>query len=163
MPQKIKADKEYPFYQAYHDVKYILRHDCSKDVPLREPKESRTYRFLNKAQKEIVVYHVDAGIIKNDNISKCDYGIFTEDDTLFLIELKGSDQEHAIDQINSTIKHLLDTPKVKVKKVNARVVLSRVRVPRIATSSENKLKQMLFKRYGGGTYKKQTRNLEEIY
>jgi len=30
MPQKIKADKEYPFYQAYHDVKYILRHDTNK-------------------------------------------------------------------------------------------------------------------------------------
>ena len=146
---------------AYHDATYILRHDCSKEVSLREPGESQTYRFYNKSEKEIVVYKIDGGIISNDGVLKCDHGIYTEDDSLYLIELKGADLNHALDQINSTIDILIKRPSIKVKKLNARIVLSRVSIPRIAASKENKLKQLLHKSYGGGDYKKQSRTLED--
>ena len=92
---------------------------------------------------------------------KCDYGIYTEEGWLFLIELKGKDLEHALDQLNNTISILIKRPNIKVKKLNARVVLSRVSVPRLFTSKENRLKQLLYKSYGGGDYKKQCRILED--
>lgn len=161
MAQKIKVQKEWPFFQAYHDNGYILRHDCSKEVSLREPGENRTYELHNKSGKEIVVYKVDGGLINDENVLKCDNGIYTENDWLFLIELKGADLNHALDQINNTIDILLKRPNKKVKKLNARIVLSKVSIPRISASKENKLKQLLHKSYGGGNYKKQSRLLED--
>lgn len=159
MAQKIKAQKEWPFFQAYHDGAYILRHDCSKDIPLRESREKRVYRLLNNSAKEIVVYKIDGGIINNDEVQKCDNGIYTEDDLLILVELKGADLDHALNQISSTIKILLKQPSIKVKKLNARVVLSKVRVPDMLSTKEKQLKQLLQKSYGGGDYKKQSRVL----
>lgn len=159
MAQKIKAQKEWPFFQAYHDGAYILRHDCSKDIPLREPREKRVYRLLNNSAKEIVVYKIDGGIINNDEVQKCDNGIYTEEDLLILVELKGADLDHALNQISSTIKILLKQPSIKVKKLNARVVLSKVRVPDMLSTKEKQLKQLLQKSYGGGDYKKQSRVL----
>lgn len=159
--QKIKAQKEWPFFQEYHDGAYISRHDCSKEVVLRESGENRTYRLHNKSGKEIVVYKIDGGLINNDDVLKCDNGIYVEDDLLFLIELKGRDLNHALDQINSTIDILLKQSHVKIGKLNARIVVSRVSVPRITASKENKLKQLLHKSYGGGDYKKQSRLLED--
>lgn len=157
--KKIKKQKEWLFFQTYHDENYILRHDCSRDVPLRE--QNKTYKLYNKSKKEIVVYKVDGGLINDNDVLKCDYGIYTEDDWLFLIELKGKDLEHALDQINSTIDILLKQQNIKVKKLNARIVLSKVSVPRIHTSKENKLKQLLCKFYAGGDYKKQSQTLED--
>ena len=159
MAQKIKAQKEWPFYQAYHNVAYILRHDCSKDVPLREPKEKRLYRLLNNSGKEIVVYKIDGGIINNDEVQKCDNGIYTEDNLLILVELKGTDLDHALDQISSAINILLKQPSVKVERLNARIVLSKVRVPDMLSTKEKKLKQLLQKSYGGGDYKKKSQVL----
>ena len=161
MAQKIKEQKERPFFQAYHDNGYILRHDCSKEVSLREPGENRTYKLHNKSGKELVVYRIDGGLINDENVLKCDNGIYTENDWLFLIELKGADLNHALDQINSTIDILLKRPNKKVKKLNARIVLSKVSIPRISASKENKLKQLLHKSYGGGNYKKQSRLFED--
>lgn len=161
MAKKIKAQKEWPFFQAYHDCAYISRHDCSKEVVLREPGESRIYKFHNKSGKEIVVYKIDGGLINNEDVLKCDNGIFIEDNSLFLIELKGADLNHALDQINSTIDILIKRPNIKLKKLNARIILSRVSVPRITASKENKLKQLLHKSYGAGDYKKQSRTLED--
>ena len=161
MAQKIKPQKEWSFFLAYHDAACILRHDCSKEVSLHEPGESQTYRFHNKSGKEIVVYKIDGGLINNEDVLKCDNGIFTEDNLLFLIELKGADLNHALDQINNTIDILIKRPSIKVKKLNARIVLSRVSIPRITASKENKLKQLLHKSYGGGDYKKQSQTLED--
>ena len=162
MERKIKAQKEWPFFLAFHDTSYILSHDCKKKVSLHELGETRTYILHNNSAKEIVVYKIDGGLIKDNNVLKCDNGILTEDDWLFLIELKGADLNHALDQINSTIDILLKRPNKIVKKLNVRIVLSKVSIPRISASKENKLKQLLFKHYGGGCYKKQSRILEDI-
>ena len=161
MAKKIKPQKEWPFFLAYHDAAYILRHNCSKEVSLYESGESPTYQFHNKSGKEIVVYKIDGGIINNDDVLKCDNGVYTENDSLYLIELKGADLNHALDQINSTIDFLIKRPSIKIKRLNARIVLSRVSIPRITASKENKLKQLLHKSYGGGDYKKQSQVLED--
>lgn len=161
MAQKIKPQEKWPFFMAYHNAAYIIRHDCIKEVSLHEPGESQTYRFYNKSGKEIVVYKIDGGLINNDTVLKCDNGIYTEDNSLYLIELKGADLNHALEQIKSTIGILIKRPNIKIKKLNARIVLSKVSIPRITASKENKLKQLLQKSYGGGDYKKQSRLLED--
>lgn len=161
MAQKIKEQKKWPFFQAYHDQNYIERHDCNKVVKLKEPREKRIYKLHNDTEKEIVVYKIDGGLINDTSVLKCDNGIYTEDDWLFLIELKGKDLEHALEQINSTIDILLKQKNIKPKKLNVRIVVSKVNIPKILESKEKKLKQLLYKSYGGGDYKKQSRLLEE--
>lgn len=160
--RKIDESGAWPFYQAYHEEETILRHDCSKDIPLRELREKRLYRLLNKDGKEIVVYKIDEGLIKGNKTKKCDYGIYTEDDLLFLIELKGADLNQAIEQINETITILLKRPNIQVKTLKARVVMSKVRVPSILSTKEKQLKQLLQKFYGGGDFVKKSVCLEEV-
>lgn len=161
MNRKINPQGKYPFFLAYHDYKHIFQHDSRKITTLREHKERRTYRLMNETQKEVIVYKIDGGLINKETVLKCDYGIYTEDDCLFLVELKGTDLNHALDQIDSTIDALLKQPKIKVKKMNVRVVLSKSNAPRIYATKEKKLKQLLKKEYGGGDYKKQSRILED--
>lgn len=151
-----KADdnpKEYSFYEEYHDSSsYIKSQDKRKTVKLQEQGEDRIYYLHNDVQKEIVVYHIDGGLIveqkKGDN--KCDYGIYTEDELLILVELKGSDYKKAIQQITNTTKVLgLDGVK-KIKKLLARIVLSNGNaVPKITSSDLARLKQIIG-RYNGG-------------
>lgn len=151
----------WPFYTAYHDPAYILRHDCSKNVTLRELHESRVYRLYNPRGLEVVFYKIDGGIIDSNEVNKCDYGILTENNDFFLVELKGADINHAIDQINSTIDLLFKRDKKIVKTLSARIVLSKVKIPNIIETKERKLKQLLHNNYGRGTYCRKTQLLEE--
>lgn len=136
---KIEVTTERPFYNAYHDTGYIISHDNRKAVVLREPRESRVYRLENPSQKEVVVFRVDGGLISDNDVLKCDNGIYTEDDILYLIELKGTDYIHALEQLLSTINILLQRPQVKVSRLNARIVLSKIRVPDIMPTQEKRL------------------------
>ena len=149
------------FYTAFHNPAYILRHDCSKIVPLREMHESRVYRLYNPQGRELVLYKIDGGIINDNEVNKCDFGILTENNDFFLIELKGVDLNHAIDQINCTIDLLFKRNKNIVNTLSVRIVLSKVRVPNIVETKEKKLKHLLSKDYGGGTYLRQSQLLEE--
>lgn len=160
MGLKIKENDRWPFFTAYRDAAYIMRHDASRTTVLREPKEKREFRLLNESGKEFVVYRVDGGIITQD-VPKCDYAIYVDDDTLFLIELKGADLNRAIEQIDSAIDLLVKVPRVKVTKLNARIVVSKVSVPAVVASKERRLQQRLHGIYGGGDYKKQSRQMEE--
>ena len=161
MGQKINANKSYPFYAAFHDDAYISRHDCCKIVSLRELHESRIYKLNNPNEKEIVLYRIDGGVIKNNDVLKCDYGILTEDNVLFFIELKGAELDHALDQIISTIDILLKQKRISVSTLYARIVLSKVKVPNIVETKERKLKQLLHNNYGGGTYCRKTQLFDE--
>lgn len=145
---KIKETEANPFFNAYHDSGYIISHDSKKTVVLKEPHESREYRMENKVQKEIVVYRIDDGLVSSNDILKCDYGIYTEEDVLYLIELKGADYIHALEQLLSTISVLLERPQVNVSRLNARIVLSKVRVPDIIPSQEKRLLKQVRSRKG---------------
>ena len=140
---KIELDGKVPFFQAYHASTYIVSHDDRNVVTLKEPRESRIYKFKNVSKKELVVYKIDGGLISDNAVQKCDFAILTEDDVLFLIELKGADYIHALQQLLSTISTLLLRPQIMVQKLNARVVLSKIRVPDIMTTQEKKLRFLL--------------------
>lgn len=145
---KINANSDWTFFNTYHDDRYILSHDSRKTVVLKEPKESRVYRLNNQSGKELVVYTIDGGVITSDKVYKCDYGIYTEDNALYLVELKGREYLHALKQLLSTINILLISPGVKVNRLNARVVLSKARIPDIMPTDEKKLLAILKKNKG---------------
>lgn len=157
---KINTGGNWPFFSAYNDSRYIQSHDERKIVVLREPKESREYRLENKSCKELAVYQIDGGIIISNSVPKCDFGVFTEDNVLFLVELKGADYIHALEQMISTIGLLIVRPAIKVACLNARIVLSKVSVPAIMPSQEKKLLALVKSK--GGNLIKQSRVLKEI-
>lgn len=136
---KIEVTEDRPFYNAYHDSSYIISHDARRKVVLKEPRESRKYMLSNTSGKELVVYKIDGGLVSSNCVKKCDNGIYTENDVLYLIELKGRKYLDALDQLLNTINILLQQPQIKVSKLNARIVLSKIRVPDIIPSLEKKL------------------------
>lgn len=157
---KIKETGDYPFFKAFHDKKYIISHNNKKIVVLREPRESREYRMENIAQKEHVVYKIDGGLIRDNDVLKCDNGIYTEEDVLYLIELKGGNYIHALEQILSTINILLERQQIQVSRLNARIVLSKARVPDIIPSQEKKLLKKV--RGRKGDFIKKCQRLSEV-
>ena len=133
---KIVADEEHPFFSAYNDCEYISSHDCRSKVAVSE--QQMQYILNNPNGKEIVVYRIDQGIIKGTAV-KCDFGIYTENDILFLVELKNPEREyfHALEQIINTIELLIVSKQKSVNKLNARIVLRKY--PNIPSSNERKL------------------------
>lgn len=158
---RIEVDKKWQFYKTYHDKENIQSHDTRNHVVLKEKRESREYRLHNNTQQELIVYIIDGGLISNNEQQKCDYGVYTENDILYLVELKGGDYIHALEQIFSTINILIVNPNISVKQLNARVVLSKARTPDILSTQEKKLNILLKTKYGKGSIKRQTRILEE--
>lgn len=154
------APKElYDFFEHYHDDSYILSHDCRRYVSLKDKGETRKYSLENDLKKDLVVYHVDGGVIQGNDTNKCDFAIYTEDKWLVLVELKGADYNKAIGQIISTIDQLIKIPEVSVNRVFSRIVLSKVRAPELRTSTETILKNRMIQYRGN--LKKATNELKE--
>ncbi len=65
----------------------------------------------------------------------------------FFVELKGSDLLKAIDQINSTIDELLK--KLENHLINARIVLTKVRVPNLRNNPNMIKFEKRLRKYGG--------------
>lgn len=160
--KSIQANEQWQFYQEYHDSSYIISHDNRNEVVLMEPKQRKSrYKLINENNIEIVVYRVDGGIITSQEESKCDFAIYSKQKLLILVELKGGDYKHALEQLLNTIKLLFFKPEVKVQQLNARVVLSKLRVPNIQISEEKQLIKLLKTKYGNGNFDKKTQYFEE--
>lgn len=141
---KISANETYPFFKEYHNSDYIISHDCRSLVSVCE--QNMKYILDNPAKKEIVVYQIDNGLIKNKDL-KCDFGLYTENDFLYLIELKSPEREygHALQQIISTIDILIKSKNISVNKLHARIVLKKY--PSITNAKERKLENAIIKNY----------------
>ena len=140
--------KHYEFYENYHDSSYIEFHGIKSNVKLKEPRESRKYSLCNDIKKDLVVYKIDGGLFKSQAIgdTKCDYGIYTEDELLILVELKGGNYKKAVQQITNTTKLLGLNGSNKIKRLIARTVLSNGRkVPNITERDLAALKQLISK------------------
>jgi hypothetical protein len=152
------GELEFPFFNAYQN--YIENHNCG-DQSAQEC--GRKYSIINKSKKEIVKYKIDGGLINNNDEIRCDYGFYTEDKFLFLVELKGRDYSQAIDQIINTISLLIEKPKIKVSKINARIVASKLSSPELRSSNEKKLKRLLDSYcFDKDNLKKQSQQMTEI-
>ena len=149
---KITDNGNYPFY-SYHSKEYIEYQGCG-DVSAKE--NGRKYSIENRSKKEIVKYKIDKGLLTDADGEKCDFGFYTEDDVLILVELKGSDYCKAVDQTIHTIDKLIKEPQIKISKIYARIVLSKVRNPEVRSSNEKKLIRIL------DSYGKENDNLDKI-
>ncbi|MDR3269097.1 MAG: hypothetical protein LBT83_08535, partial [Tannerella sp.] len=85
---------------------YIKSNDDRLRVSLSEKKS--TYKGINRNRQTLIVYHVDGGIT-TDNSARCDYAVYTKQtDHLYLIELKGSDYPHALEQLTGLYRQLAE-------------------------------------------------------
>lgn len=143
----------------YTSSSYIKQSGLISKVSLVDKKGGKSkYVAINPQLLNLIVYSVDGGIINSVDTHKCDFAIYTSADTLYLIELKGSDYEKALKQIRDTIEYLLKTID-QPNKVFSRVVLSKARTVNFNTTEEMKLMKQIKKL--GGNHKKQTVLLEE--
>ena len=150
------------FTEKYNLPETIKSADTRKVVTLKEPREDRKYIAENPNQLFLTVYQVDGALLKSQNPGdkKCDYAIYTSNDDLFLIELKGSDYSQALDQIKKTLDCLLIPNLDRLHSVNGRVVLSKTKVPATLETKEKKMMLLLGKL--GGTLKKKSREFREV-
>lgn len=94
-----------------------------------------------KSKYCIYQYKIDGDIVTSQKVSKCDYIVEIDKNNeafAFIIELKGSDVSHAIDQIKSTL--CMFKEKLRGYKIYPRIVCSS-RVHSINSSKVRKFKE----------------------
>lgn len=148
-PKVIIESNEFPFFRMYHSDTYIMYHDRRQVVSLKDKGATSLYYLQNNIGKELVCYRIDEGLIHGCECNKCDFAIYTEDDSLILVELKGVDYNKAIEQLSSTIIYLLKKHNISVSKLFTRAVLSRARVPDILLTKEKKFEKLIREVYHG--------------
>lgn len=126
----------------------IFSADCVKSCDCRSKiiceENGRKYIAHNGQQKCICKVKVDGGLIKDN--ARCDWAVAVvsnEDflEEIFLVELKGSDIDHAFEQITGTMSIL--STKCSAKKWFARVVCSKVSSPQLNGINYKKLDKRL--------------------
>lgn len=117
-----------------------------------------SYKAKNKSNKRVLCYNVDGGMFKQD-VKKCDKAIgLPNDNSVYLIELKGCDFKKACEQISETLINLGD--KIANLVVHGRVVCSRIPKPDIRSTQVVRLERALAKT--GGTLVKAAVIMEEV-
>jgi hypothetical protein len=87
------------------DSHFEFQHENRKIVPFKDNDHSTEYRYINQISNHLAKYRVDGGLISDGK--KCDFLLLNcEKKQSFFIELKGSDINHAIDQIDRSIEAL---------------------------------------------------------
>lgn len=121
----------------------------------------KIYRLENDCGARIRKYVVDGGIVFNEKgFSACDNMLVTYTGTekkYVFVELKGTDFQHAIEQIHDTIKYFIED--LPYGKVYVRIVHTQG-APRIRNSGKMIALQGLVRRYGGNI-KLQEHELDE--
>ena len=82
-----------------------------------------TINNLKTAPLTISKYHIDGGVFQESEIRRCDYAFYHANCFVVFIELKGTDYNHALTQIQSTVKQL--EPNLAGIKIYGRVIASR--------------------------------------
>ncbi len=84
------------------DRQCLKTFDSRKHISLSENKKK--YLLHNVSEDLMAVFHVDGGMIKSNDILKCDNLILDVSSMkAIFIELKGTDLAHALEQVNATI------------------------------------------------------------
>lgn len=107
-----------PFGKCEEQSGIIKRISCSE--------KGKTYEYINKSNNFVVKIRVDECLIKGEQHNKCDFLILScgEQKNAYLIELKGSDLDHAAKQILNVI-HLFQD-ELSAFEIHARIILSKV-------------------------------------
>lgn len=120
-----------------------LDSDC-RDVDdhrqeLVSEENQKKHVLLNPGQQKLQRYHVD-GCLFTGEVKKCDFLILT-DGRAYFVELKGGDSEKGCEQLRETIQAL--HRKLPNRDIRARLVLSKVKKPKLIGKHEKKLKAFL--------------------
>ena len=126
---------------------------------LKVEENSRKFEGINAKQKPFELYRVDDCLITEGQ--RCDYLLLncSEELVAYLIELKGSDLIHAVRQIDTTLSQFSNELK-DFKKINARVVLTKVNTPDYQSPELVKFKMKIRKL--GGTLEFKAKILTEV-
>lgn len=101
--------------------------------------KGRKYIAINKGEKDIIKIHVDSELITSGE--RCDYALnICNEKKLYLIELKGTEKDHAYAQIIATYEKFKD--KCKEYEFYPRIVISKDSYPRIKGTNEKRFLQM---------------------
>lgn len=148
--------------EKYTDISYIKFQGSRPLVVLDDKKGGKvSYRGENEDRKELIVYKIDDGIMKDNPGIKCDYGLYTTSSGVIrFIELKGSDLDKAHQQIIRSIRYILNDSVTGINKVHGRIVLSKERVPNIKSNYEKQLEKILKQK--NGNLRKACRVLTEV-
>lgn len=136
--------------------KSVIYNDKRKNIVFKENRSE--YRASNIEQKNVIAYKIDGSMIENGN--KCDNGLgIPEKSTLYLIELKGCDVDHACIQLDATIEFI----KERISKdvcIKARIVASHVK-PELFSTKYKALSRKIKNINPNGDLISRTRLLEE--
>lgn len=116
---------------------------CSINQSIVVSKENKNEHIIrNESKSPIFQYHIDGGIICDNRGERCDYIVEVQknEPIAFIIELKGSDQNKAISQIEATIK--------RFSQLNSYSLFPRIVIHKGRTHSINsKIRRDFFKKY----------------
>nr|WP_142411516.1 hypothetical protein [Clostridium sp. Marseille-P7770] len=84
-----------------------LCEERAKKIISRDKKSRCVHRAINTAQNLVRQYQIDEGVITDKTIQKCDFLVLNDEKMdAYLIELKGTDLRHALEQLEQTERHL---------------------------------------------------------
>lgn len=120
---------------------------CKSDPAIVLRQKKSEFRLNNPGRKKICVVEIDNCYIKN-SARKCDYAVMVCDLRIaYLVELKGCNVFHGIEQISSTIN--LIGADFAGYAINARIVTTRISVPNLRNSPKHLQFQRMLRKYGG--------------
>lgn len=97
---------------------------------------SRKHRAVNSSGCRVSQYKIDGGVVRDTSI-RCDFLVMNDDkQDAYLIELKGSDIEHALAQLEETAHRL--QRELCTYQIKYRIVCSRAKVHAIRSTRYQK-------------------------
>lgn len=100
---------------------------------LSEPKTKSKLVISNPSRGKVIVIKVDGCVISDNITLRCDYALYPQTGTEIYAELKGCNVNHAIKQLESTIKRISVDPQKDPKLC---IVVS-TRVPKQGTNIQS--------------------------
>ncbi|MEK5040760.1 hypothetical protein [Sporosarcina sp. FSL K6-3457] len=126
------------------DAACLEFNDKRKQIVVQEGRSS--IHLSNPSQKTVSLYRVDGCLIKEGR--KCDFMLHIDERTAcHFIELKGSNIEIAVEQIEATIEHF-SKQLIEYQSVSAWIIASKIRTLALRSTKIQKLKKRLKQKKG---------------
>ncbi len=90
---------------------------------------------MNPKRKDTCRIRNDGFLIR-ENVMKCDYGLWVDDGKMILIELKGSDVVHALEQLGNTHRLFLENYRGGQFRYWYRIVSAKVPEPNLISRTK---------------------------